>query len=92
MNVDVIVIGAGPTGLMMATELETAGVKAIVVDRAKVGSKMPRAAGIQPRTTEVFDMRGLLEPMLAVKPATQHGQGHFTGLPLDYTVLAPAGR
>ncbi|HEY4017221.1 MAG TPA: FAD-dependent monooxygenase [Pseudonocardiaceae bacterium] len=91
MNVDVIVIGAGPTGLMVATELETAGVKAVVVDRLEVGSKMPKAAGVQPRTSEVFDLRGLLEPMLAVKPTSESGQGHFAGLPIDYTVLAPAG-
>ena len=90
MNVDVIVIGAGPTGLMLATELETAGVGTVVVDRALVGSKMPRAAGVQPRTNEVLDMRGLLGPMRAAKPSKAHGQGHFAGLSIDYTVLAPA--
>ncbi len=91
MNVDVIVIGAGPTGLMVATELEAAGVSTVVVDRAPVGSKMPRAAGVQPRTNEVLDMRGLLAPMRAVKPSHVRGQGHFAGLAIDYTVLAPSG-
>jgi 2-polyprenyl-6-methoxyphenol hydroxylase-like FAD-dependent oxidoreductase len=91
MNVDVIVIGAGPTGLMAATELAAAGVGAVVVDRALVGSKMPRAGGVQPRTSEIFEMRGLLGPMRAVKPSHMHGQGHFAGLNIDYTVLAPSG-
>ena len=91
MNVEVIVIGAGPTGLMTATELETAGVDVVVVDRAAAGSKMPRAGAVQPRTNEVLDMRGLLEPMRAVKPNWTHDEGHFAGLRTDYTVLRPSG-
>jgi 2-polyprenyl-6-methoxyphenol hydroxylase-like FAD-dependent oxidoreductase len=91
MNVGVIVIGAGPTGLMVATELETAGVGGVVVDRLAVGSKMPRAAGVQPRTNEVLDMRGLLAPMRAVKSSQEHDRGHFAGLSIDYTVLRPSG-
>ncbi|HJP79730.1 MAG TPA: FAD-dependent monooxygenase [Pseudonocardiaceae bacterium] len=91
MNIDVIVIGAGPTGLMVATELETAGVSAVVVDRLAVGSKMPRAAGMQPRTNEMLDMRGLLAPMRAVKFSQEHGRGHFAGLSIDYMVLRPSG-
>ncbi len=91
MNVDVIVIGAGPTGLMVATELETAGVSTVVVDRAQVGSKMPRAAGVQPRTNEVLDMRGLLAPIRAAKPSRELPQGHFAGLSIDYTALRPSG-
>jgi 2-polyprenyl-6-methoxyphenol hydroxylase-like FAD-dependent oxidoreductase len=91
MNVEVVVVGAGPTGLMVATELETAGVRAIVVDRAEVGSKMPRAGAMQPRTNEVLDMRGLLAPMRAAKPNWEIDQGHFAGLRVDYTVLRPSG-
>ena len=90
-DVDVIVIGAGPTGLVTATELEAAGVSTVVVDRAAAGSKAPRAGGVQPRTSEVFEMRGLLEPMRAVKPSWTNDWGHFAGLRIDYTKLGEHG-
>jgi 2-polyprenyl-6-methoxyphenol hydroxylase-like FAD-dependent oxidoreductase len=90
-NVEVIVIGAGPTGLVTATELEAAGVSAVVVDRVAMGSKAPRAGAVQPRTSEVFEMRGLLEPMRAVKPSWASESGHFAGLRTDYSKLPEHG-
>lgn len=90
-DVDVIVVGAGPTGLVMATELEAAGVGVVVVDRAAMGSKAPRAGAVQPRTCEVFEMRGLLAPMRAGRPTWDVEWGHFAGLRIDYSVLGERG-
>ncbi|HEY4459637.1 MAG TPA: FAD-dependent monooxygenase [Pseudonocardiaceae bacterium] len=90
-DVDVIVIGAGPTGLVMASELEAAGVATVVVDRVGMGSKAPRAGAVQPRTSEVFEMRGLLEPMRAGRSTWDVDWGHFAGMRIDYSVLAPRG-
>src|SRR5207237_10850823 len=62
----VVVAGAGPTGLMLAGELALAGVDVAIVERradqALVGS---RARGLQSRTIEVLDQRGIADRFLA---------------------------
>jgi 2-polyprenyl-6-methoxyphenol hydroxylase-like FAD-dependent oxidoreductase len=82
MRTGVIVVGAGPTGLMLAAELRLAGVPAVLLDQATQRSRQSRAGGIQPRTAEVFDLRGLLAPMLAAHGGTTGTGGHFAGLPV----------
>ncbi|MEP6631313.1 MAG: FAD-dependent monooxygenase [Lapillicoccus sp.] len=64
--VDVVVVGAGPTGLMLAGELALAGVDVAVVERRAtrelVGS---RAGGFHARTIEILDQRGIADRFLA---------------------------
>jgi 2-polyprenyl-6-methoxyphenol hydroxylase-like FAD-dependent oxidoreductase len=61
----VVVVGAGPTGLMLAGELTLAGIDVAIVERrdsqALVGS---RAGGLHARTIEVLDQRGIAERFL----------------------------
>jgi 2-polyprenyl-6-methoxyphenol hydroxylase-like FAD-dependent oxidoreductase len=89
---DVLVVGAGPTGLMTAVELQRAGVDALVLDREpRHWSSSPtrprsKALGLQPRSVELLDARGLLEPLLPhVRAHLPHG--HFSGIALDYRAL-----
>nr|WP_055501800.1 FAD-dependent monooxygenase [Nonomuraea pusilla] len=84
MNADVIVVGAGPTGLLLAAELGLAGVRAVVVERLARRSGQSKALGIQPRSAEALDLRGLLEPLMDRAIQRVDG-GHFAGLRLDYT-------
>src|SRR3954454_9021712 len=62
----VVVAGAGPAGMMLAAELALAGVDVAVLeqrpDQALTGS---RAGGLQSRTIEVFDQRGIADRFLA---------------------------
>ncbi|MFJ7159167.1 FAD-dependent monooxygenase [Streptomyces sp. NPDC101118] len=62
--VDVLVVGAGPTGLVLACDLARRGVRALVVERS--GGLFPgsRGKGVQPRTLEVFDDLGVLGQVL----------------------------
>ncbi|MBO0856222.1 MAG: FAD-dependent monooxygenase [Nocardia sp.] len=83
MKTEVIVVGAGPTGLMLAHELTLAGVPIVVLDKQLERSTQSRAGGLQPRTAEVLDLRGLLDPLLdRALPRGEFG-GHFAGLPVE---------
>src|SRR5438445_7954029 len=82
MDTDVIIVGGGPTGLVLAAELGLAGVPSVVLDAAAERSPQPKGGAIQPRTAEVFDLRGWLEPMAEGYGATPSTSGgHFAGLP-----------
>ncbi|MGB3329406.1 MAG: FAD-dependent monooxygenase [Thermomicrobiales bacterium] len=62
----VIVVGAGPTGLMLAGELALAGVEVVVIERRPNQDVAGvRARGVHARTIEVFDQRGLADRFLA---------------------------
>ncbi|MEU7580023.1 FAD-dependent monooxygenase [Streptomyces sp. NPDC041068] len=85
---DVVVIGAGPTGLMLAGELRLGGADVIVLERLTEPTGQSRGLGFTARTMEVFDQRGILKgfgPGLETSP-----QGHFGGLLFDYSVLEDA--
>ncbi|GAB3805802.1 rifampin monooxygenase [Humibacter antri] len=78
--IDVIIAGAGPTGLMLAGELRLHGVSTVVLERDAAPTTIARAQGLHVRSIEVMDQRGLLEWFLA------HGQkyplgGFFAGIP-----------
>lgn len=85
VDVDVLVVGAGPTGLTLAHELGLAGVRVTVLERAAERAGQSKALNLQPRSAEVFDLRGLLAPLLERSIALLR-DGHFAGLPvsLDY--------
>ncbi|WP_329391645.1 FAD-dependent oxidoreductase (plasmid) [Streptomyces sp. NBC_01351] len=62
---DVLIVGAGPTGLTLAVDLARRGVSALVVERADGLFPGSRGKGIQPRTREVFDDLGVGEAIRA---------------------------
>jgi 3-(3-hydroxy-phenyl)propionate hydroxylase len=71
----VVIVGGGPTGLMLAGELALAHVDAAIVERRTnqdlLGS---RAGGLQSRTLEILDQRGIVERFLAEGQVAQvHG-------------------
>lgn len=63
-NLDVAVIGAGPTGLMLACELAMRGVRVAVLERRQESSNITRAFAIHARTLELLDSRGLVDDVL----------------------------
>ena len=58
-NLDALVIGAGPTGLAMATDLIRHGMKVRLIDLADKPSTLSKAVVLMPRTLEEFQVRGL---------------------------------
>ncbi|MFJ8695202.1 FAD-dependent monooxygenase [Streptomyces roseolilacinus] len=60
-QVDVLVVGAGPSGLALGIDLARRGVDALVVERTDGLFPGSRGKGLQPRTMEVFDDLGVLD-------------------------------
>ncbi|KAJ2983175.1 hypothetical protein NUW54_g10662 [Trametes sanguinea] len=63
-EVDVLIIGAGPAGVMCANALAMAGVNVRIIDQRPAKVAAGQADGIQPRTIEVLQSYGLGERLL----------------------------
>ncbi|MFE3029828.1 FAD-dependent monooxygenase [Nocardia tengchongensis] len=94
-RVEVVVAGAGPTGLVLACELRLAGIEVALIDTLPERTGQSRAGGINARTMEIFDQRGWLERLLPdgyVVPGNV--PGHFAGIPMasgDLATRYPTG-
>jgi 3-(3-hydroxy-phenyl)propionate hydroxylase len=78
----VVIVGGGPTGLMLAGELALAGVDAAIVERrASQDLAGSRAGGLHSRTIEVLDQRGIADQFLAEGQVAQ--ATGFAWIPLD---------
>ncbi len=78
-----LVVGAGPTGLVLASELAMRGVPVEIVERQAAPSGQSRGGGVNARTGEVLAMRGLYAAMRARSLPREGGVGHFAGLPVE---------
>jgi 2-polyprenyl-6-methoxyphenol hydroxylase-like FAD-dependent oxidoreductase len=88
-DADVIIVGAGPTGLTLALELRLAGVRALVLERQPQIREIPKAGGLGGRILELLRYRGVLDRFEAA------GRGPipalrlpFGGLHVDFTGMA----
>jgi 2-polyprenyl-6-methoxyphenol hydroxylase-like FAD-dependent oxidoreductase len=59
MDADVLVVGAGPTGLMLANQLARRGVRAQIIDRHSGPAQQTRAMAVQARTLEIYAKLGI---------------------------------
>ncbi|MFE7540138.1 FAD-dependent monooxygenase [Streptomyces platensis] len=86
-EVDVLVVGAGPTGLMLGAELALGGVRVQILERRTAAQRDSRALTLHPRSIELMDQRGLVERFLARGRAVP--EWHFAGLDtrLDFSAL-----
>jgi 2-polyprenyl-6-methoxyphenol hydroxylase-like FAD-dependent oxidoreductase len=63
-EIPVLIIGAGPTGLMMASQLAIQDVPFIIVDKDPAATTESRAIGLQARSMEVFSQMGIVDKFL----------------------------
>ncbi len=64
LNTDVIIIGAGPTGLSLACQLIRYGIDFVVVEKNETVTPFSKAIGVQARTLEIYDQIGLAQPAI----------------------------
>jgi len=64
VDADVLVVGAGPTGLMLANQLVRRGVRSLIIDRHQGPARETRALGVQARTLEIYSHLGIVEQAL----------------------------
>ncbi|MFJ2418031.1 FAD-dependent monooxygenase [Streptomyces brevispora] len=83
-NIDVIVVGAGPVGLMLAGELRLGGVDVAVYDKEPAPSGESRALGFNRRAAESLGQRGVLDRIGAFRWGPM---GHFGGVRFDLGML-----
>jgi 2-polyprenyl-6-methoxyphenol hydroxylase-like FAD-dependent oxidoreductase len=65
MDTDVLIIGAGPTGLILALWLTKLGVKVRIVDRTAESGTTSRALAVQARTLELYRQLDLADAVVA---------------------------
>ena len=64
ISTDVIIIGAGPTGLSLACQFIRYGIDFVVVEKNEGVTPFSKAIGVQARTLEIYDQIGLAEPAI----------------------------
>jgi len=64
MDTDILVVGAGPTGLMLANQLVRRGISPLIIDRHAGPSIETRALGVQARTLEIYSQLGIVDRAL----------------------------
>jgi 2-polyprenyl-6-methoxyphenol hydroxylase-like FAD-dependent oxidoreductase len=70
LNTDVLITGAGPTGLALASQLIRYGVDFVIVDKKDGTTPYSKAIGVQARTLELYEQIGLAEPLIAMGAKT----------------------
>jgi 2-polyprenyl-6-methoxyphenol hydroxylase-like FAD-dependent oxidoreductase len=87
----VLVVGAGPTGLVLAAELLARGIRTRIIDQGDAEALQARAIGIHARTLEVLGMMGLAERFLADGQVVRHMRFYSEGRCLASLEFARCG-
>jgi 2-polyprenyl-6-methoxyphenol hydroxylase-like FAD-dependent oxidoreductase len=92
MDTDVLVVGAGPTGLMLANQLVRRGVRVVIADRQSGPSLQTRALGVQARTLEIYAKLGIVDQALELGKRGTGANIWAQGRTMARVPLGEAGR
>jgi 2-polyprenyl-6-methoxyphenol hydroxylase-like FAD-dependent oxidoreductase len=106
MKTDVLIVGAGPTGLALACQLIRYGIDFVVVDKKETTTPYSKAIGVQARTLEIYEQIGLADKLIALGAVAEkarmfaggkmRGEAEFKSLgdglsPYPYILLVEQG-
>ena len=91
LETDVLITGAGPTGLMLANQLARRGVRTLLIDRHAGPSRETRALGVHARTLEIYSQLGIAERALTLGKRANGAQLWVQGRKAAYVPLVDAG-
>jgi len=106
-STDVMIVGAGPTGLALACQLIRFGVEFVIIDKKETTTPHSRAIGVQARTLEIYEQIGLAEKLVNIGAKAEsarmfaggkiRGQIDFRGLgkgmsAYPYVLIAEQGK
>ena len=92
MDTEVLIVGAGPTGLMLANQLGRRGVRTLIIDRHAGPSLQTRALGVQARTLEIYAKLGLVDRALELGKDGSGANIWAEGRHMAHVPLGEAGR
>ena len=90
-EVDALIVGAGPTGLVLATQLQSLGTRFRIIDRLLDRTRESRALGVQARTVELLQMLGLGERLVARGNTATRLKLHLEGRAVAAVTLGDIG-
>ena len=89
---DVLIVGAGPTGLMLANQLVRRGVRVRIIDRHAGPAQQTRALGVQARTLEIYAKLGIVDRALELGKIGTGANIWAQGRKMARVPLGDAGR
>src|ERR1043166_8035097 len=107
MNTDVLIVGAGPTGLALACQLIRYGIDFVIIDKKETTTPYSKAIGVQARTLEIYEQIGLADKLIELGQVAEkvrmfaggkvRGEAEFKDLgkglsPYPYVLIVEQGR
>jgi 2-polyprenyl-6-methoxyphenol hydroxylase-like FAD-dependent oxidoreductase len=90
-ELDALIVGAGPTGLVLATQLQSYGIRFRIIDRLLDRTRESRALGVQARTLELLQTLGLGERLVARGKTSTRLKLHLEGRAVAAVTLGDIG-
>ncbi len=90
--VKVLIVGAGPSGLMMAAQLLRYGIQPVIIDQRQGPTSHSKALAVQARSLEIFRQMGIVDPVIAGGKPAKGVQLYFRGKALANFPLSDVGK